>query len=128
MNCVSEFIWTFVMLVLYAPSKIIPKTSISNEVRWWIKKIIDLVAQFINTNWFSLHVDLNIFQILHRDLATRNILLGEGRLCKISGFGFASSVIENHRYAKLTQVYCGIFYYGVINIFTKWHYKCQWFA
>ena len=43
-------------------------------------------------------------QILHRDLATRNILVGEGKLCKITNFGLAQDIVEIHQYEKYWQV------------------------
>ncbi|XP_072019673.1 tyrosine kinase receptor Cad96Ca-like [Amphiura filiformis] len=35
---------------------------------------------------------------VHRDLATRNILLGNGLVCKVSDFGLARDVVENNTY------------------------------
>ncbi|XP_013389003.1 fibroblast growth factor receptor 1-like [Lingula anatina] len=46
---------------------------------------------------------LSSMAILHRDLATRNILVAEDRTCKISDFGFAKDVIKTHTYEKQSQ-------------------------
>ncbi|XP_072049022.1 tyrosine-protein kinase receptor Tie-1-like [Amphiura filiformis] len=35
---------------------------------------------------------------VHRDLATRNILLGDGKLCKLSDFGLARDMETRHEY------------------------------
>ena len=39
-------------------------------------------------------------QVVHRDLATRNILVGEGRVCKISDFGMSRDVYTDLAYTK----------------------------
>ncbi|XP_070548225.1 tyrosine-protein kinase receptor Tie-1-like [Ptychodera flava] len=36
--------------------------------------------------------------IIHRDLATRNILVNELGVCKIAGFGLASGVVDERQY------------------------------
>ena len=35
---------------------------------------------------------------MHRDLATRNVLLGENMLCKLSDFGLARDLENEHQY------------------------------
>ena len=50
----------------------------------------------------SLIVWMNDFkcQVVHRDLATRNILVAEGRVCKISDFGMSRDVYTDLAYTK----------------------------
>ncbi|XP_070577449.1 tyrosine kinase receptor Cad96Ca-like [Ptychodera flava] len=43
-------------------------------------------------------------KIIHRDLATRNILLDENRCCKISDFGFARDVSDTNAYQRKSQL------------------------
>ena len=46
---------------------------------------------------------MNVFikcQVVHRDLATRNILVAEGRVCKISDFGMSRDVYTDLAYTK----------------------------
>ncbi|XP_022101409.1 fibroblast growth factor receptor-like isoform X2 [Acanthaster planci] len=42
-------------------------------------------------------------QCIHRDLATRNILLGEGMICKVADFGLARDVAERSQYEMQSQ-------------------------
>ncbi|XP_038064848.1 fibroblast growth factor receptor 3-like [Patiria miniata] len=42
-------------------------------------------------------------QCIHKDLATRNILLGEGLICKVSDFGLAREVAEKSQYEMKSQ-------------------------
>ncbi|XP_070582070.1 tyrosine kinase receptor Cad96Ca-like [Ptychodera flava] len=46
---------------------------------------------------------LSSIQCIHRDLATRNVLLGEGKTCKISDFGLARDVSGVHVYERKSQ-------------------------
>ena len=38
--------------------------------------------------------------VIHRDLATRNVLLGHENVCKIADFGLARAVYQNANYKK----------------------------
>ncbi|XP_006821691.1 tyrosine-protein kinase receptor Tie-1-like, partial [Saccoglossus kowalevskii] len=40
---------------------------------------------------------------VHRDLAARNILLNDKLVCKLSGFGLATDVLDQRDYEKRTQ-------------------------
>ena len=40
-------------------------------------------------------------KVVHRDLATRNVLLASGGVCKISDFGLSRDVYEDQTYTKL---------------------------
>ena len=42
-----------------------------------------------------------LYQVVHRDLATRNILLAEGMICKVSDFGMSRDVYVDQSYTKL---------------------------
>ncbi|XP_077985464.1 uncharacterized protein LOC144440084 isoform X2 [Glandiceps talaboti] len=42
-------------------------------------------------------------KVIHRDLATRNILLGDDKVCKISDFGLARTVRDSDIYQRHTQ-------------------------
>ena len=43
-------------------------------------------------------------QIVHRDLACRNILVGYNRVCKVADFGLAKKVGDNGIYQRTEQV------------------------
>ena len=43
-------------------------------------------------------------QCIHRDLATRNVLLGDGLVCKLSDFGLARDVSEQNSYEMQSRV------------------------
>ncbi|XP_006820443.1 tyrosine kinase receptor Cad96Ca-like, partial [Saccoglossus kowalevskii] len=40
---------------------------------------------------------------VHRDLAARNVLLNEKLVCKLSGFGLATDVLDQREYERRTQ-------------------------
>ena len=53
------------------------------------------------------HVEVNGYVFLkcvHRDLATRNILLGDGMVCKLSDFGLARDMELRQEYNMLSGV------------------------
>ena len=43
-------------------------------------------------------------QVVHRDLATRNILLAEGNIVKICDFGLARDIHKEYQYSKKGDV------------------------
>lgn len=45
-----------------------------------------------------------IFQVLHGDLAARNVLLAEDNIVKICDFGLARSIYKNDEYQKKENV------------------------
>ena len=44
------------------------------------------------------------FQVIHRDVAARNVLVGEKETCKITDFGMARDVQEEDIYERKTKV------------------------
>ena len=44
------------------------------------------------------------FKLVHRDLATRNILIGENNVAKISDFGLARDIKEIEKYTWKNHV------------------------
>ena len=52
-----------------------------------------------------LHLDDKSFilQVLHGDLAARNILLAENNIVKISDFGLAKDIYKNNQYLHQEQ-------------------------
>ena len=61
---------------------------------------------------FSSFQSLSIFgfQIVHRDLAARSILVGEDKVCKISDFGLARDVNADI-YVRASQVGLSVLYF-----------------
>ena len=47
---------------------------------------------------------MSFLQCVHRDLATRNVLLGEGMVCKLSDFGLAREMENEHQYEMRSKV------------------------
>lgn len=45
-----------------------------------------------------------MFQVLHGDLAARNVLLAEDNIVKICDFGLARSIYKNDEYKKQENV------------------------
>jgi len=56
------------------------------------------------------------FKLVHRDLAARNILVGSGKVLKISDFGLTRDVYEADTYLKQSKVR-----YGFMSL-----YKGMW--
>lgn len=44
------------------------------------------------------------FQIIHRDLAGRNLLIAEGKIVKIADFGLTRNITKQDYYRKTTDV------------------------
>jgi len=64
-------------------------------------KSLDLV---MNVNAFVLTQSyLQSLKIIHRDLACRNVLVGEGKRLKVSDFGLARSLAYSSVYTKSTD-------------------------
>ena len=58
----------------------------------------------------------NIFallKVIHRDLSARNVLVGEGEMCKVTDFGMARDVQVDNIYERKTRV--------SMNYFKKTH-------
>ena len=53
---------------------------------------------FLRKNVFSL------FKVIHKDLAARNVLVGEGEPCKVTDFEMARDVQEDNIYERKTRV------------------------
>ncbi|ELT93794.1 hypothetical protein CAPTEDRAFT_99617 [Capitella teleta] len=58
-------------------------------------------------------------KILHRDLAARSILLGEGKHCKITSFGEAQTIIDTHHYDKVCKARQAIRWMAPESIFQE---------
>ena len=52
---------------------------------------------------------VSCFQILHRDISARNILVAKGFCLKVSDFGFGKDISEKEYYRKLTDVSTNVF-------------------
>ena len=44
-----------------------------------------------------------LFQIIHQDLAARNVLVGEREMCKVTDFGMARDVQQENIYERKTK-------------------------
>ena len=44
------------------------------------------------------------FQCVHRDLASRNVLVGEDYVLKVADFGLARDIYKDEHYVKTTSV------------------------
>ena len=52
--------------------------------------------------------NIPFLQIIHRDLATRNVLVGERETCKVTDFGMARDAQQENIYEKKTKVTTGL--------------------
>ena len=60
-------------------------------------KIIQLFAVVVNIVYC-------LFQVIHQDLAARNVLVGEQEGCKVTDFGMARDVNQENIYQKKSKV------------------------
>ena len=51
-----------------------------------------------------LHSVLYSLQCIHRDLASRNVLIGNGLVAKVADFGMARDISTDGEYIKTTEV------------------------
>lgn len=55
--------------------------------------------------FFTNHANYkNVFQVLHGDLAARNVLLADDNIVKICDFGLAKSMYANENYKRKKNV------------------------
>ncbi|KAJ8894337.1 hypothetical protein PR048_006963 [Dryococelus australis] len=63
---------------------------------YWLSCIYEVTTPF---HWADEYSDT----LVHRDLAARNVLVGAGRICKISDFGLTRDVYEDDAYLKRSK-------------------------
>ena len=69
---------------------------------WQISKgMAYLEGLKVRLKYFLVLMIFSCCQVVHRDLATRNILLAEGLICKVSDFGMSRDVYVDQSYTKL---------------------------
>ena len=56
------------------------------------------------THYYTLRLPSFLFQCVHRDLASRNVLIGNGLVAKVADFGMARDVSTDGHYIKATEV------------------------
>ena len=67
-------------------------------------------------------VELNAadsFQCIHRDVAARNVLIGEGYTMKIADFGLARDIYKNDEYVKTTSGLLPVKWMALESLFDK---------
>ena len=55
-------------------------------------------------HYYTLRLPSFLFQCVHRDLASRNVLIGNGLVAKVADFGMARDVSTDGHYIKATEV------------------------
>lgn len=76
----------------------------SKKVRFWNENKVDL------NNFNEIIFTYFFFQILHGDLAARNILLSDRNIVKICDFGFAKTLYDSETYQKKSKKVCYIYF------------------
>ena len=61
---------------------------------------MDRLKIVLDIDIFLFKAYFDVCQVVHRDLATRNVLVAEGRVCKISDFGLSRDVYTDLAYTK----------------------------
>ena len=74
-------------------------TRMSSHVSWVTLESLVSLRVFFKGDIPSL------FRVIHRDLATRNVLVGEGETCKVTDFGMAWDVQEDNIYERKTRLW-----------------------
>ena len=59
------------------------------------------------------------FQCVHRDVATRNVLVAEGYVLKISDFGLARDIYKEDEYVKTTTGVLPVKWMALESLFDK---------
>ena len=55
-------------------------------------------------HYYTFRLPSFLFQCVHRDLASRNVLIGNGLVAKVADFGMARDVSTDGHYIKATEV------------------------
>lgn len=84
----------FVFDLLVAIDKYTHSSFLASFFSFYVQPVIASEKNDLSPKWF--------FQLIHRDLACRNVLLGEHFRIKISDFGLARDIQENDCYTKTT--------------------------
>ena len=63
-----------------------------------------MTSPYCLTHYYTLRLPSFLFQCVHRDLASRNVLIGNGLVAKVADFGMARDVSTDGHYIKATEV------------------------